>query len=53
MHVAEIRAGLDLAAVLAQHAPKVIVDDVVAPYDRNWRSCNTCGKRCSRTGSSC
>src|SRR5688572_19562742 len=37
MHVAEIRAGLDLAAVLAQHDPKVIVYDVVAPYDRNWR----------------
>jgi DNA-binding NarL/FixJ family response regulator len=37
MHVAEIRAGLDLGAVLAQHDPKVIVYDVVAPYERNWR----------------
>jgi DNA-binding NarL/FixJ family response regulator len=37
MHVADIRAGLDLGAVLAQHEPKVIVYDVVAPYERNWR----------------
>jgi CheY-like chemotaxis protein len=37
MHVADIRAGLDLAAVLAQHDPQVIVYDVVMPYDRNWR----------------
>ena len=37
VHVAEIRAGLDLSAVLAQHDPKVIVYDVVAPYERNWR----------------
>ena len=37
IHVAEIRAGLDVGAVLAQHDPKVIVYDVVAPYERNWR----------------
>jgi len=37
MHVADIRGGLDLGAVLAQHDPKVIVYDVVAPYGRNWR----------------
>ena len=37
IHVAEIRAGLDVGAVLAQHNPKVIVYDVVAPYERNWR----------------
>lgn len=37
IHVAEIRAGLDIGAVLAQHDPKVIVYDVVAPYERNWR----------------
>jgi DNA-binding NtrC family response regulator len=37
LHIAEIRAGLDLAAVLRQHDPKVIVYDVVAPYERNWR----------------
>jgi DNA-binding NarL/FixJ family response regulator len=37
MHIADIRAGLDLEAVLAQHDPKVIVYDVVAPYERNWR----------------
>jgi CheY-like chemotaxis protein len=37
MHIAEIRAGLDLEAVLAQHDPAVIVYDVVMPYERNWR----------------
>ena len=37
MHVADIRAGLDLGSVLAQHDPQVIVYDVVMPYDRNWR----------------
>jgi CheY-like chemotaxis protein len=37
VHIAEIRAGLDLGAVLAQHDPQVIVYDVVAPYERNWR----------------
>ena len=37
MHIADIRAGLNLEAVLAQHDPKVIVYDVVAPYERNWR----------------
>jgi CheY-like chemotaxis protein len=37
MHIAEIRAGLDLGAVVAQHDPKVIVYDIVAPFERNWR----------------
>jgi DNA-binding NarL/FixJ family response regulator len=37
LHLAEIRAGLDLRSVLSQHDPKVIVYDVVAPYGRNWR----------------
>ena len=37
IHIAEIRAGLDVAAVFAQHDPKVIVYDVVPPYERNWR----------------
>jgi DNA-binding NarL/FixJ family response regulator len=37
IHIADIRKGLDLAAVLAEHDPKVIVYDVVAPYERNWR----------------
>jgi DNA-binding NarL/FixJ family response regulator len=37
MHVADIRAGLDVGAVLAQHDPVVIVYDVVLPYERNWR----------------
>ena len=37
IHIADIRQGLDLAAVLAEHDPKVIVYDVVAPYRRNWR----------------
>ena len=37
MHIADIRAGLDLGSVLKQHDPKVIVYDLVAPYERNWR----------------
>ena len=37
IHIADIRAGLDLGAVLAQHQPEVIVYDVVMPYERNWR----------------
>jgi DNA-binding NarL/FixJ family response regulator len=37
IHIAEIRAGLDLSSVLAQHDPKVIIYDVVAPFERNWR----------------
>jgi len=37
IHVAEIRAGLDVRAIFAQHDPKVIVYDVVPPYERNWR----------------
>ena len=37
IHVADIRAGLDVGAILTQHDPAVIVYDVVMPYDRNWR----------------
>ena len=37
MHIDEIRRGLDLRAVLVQHDPVVIVFDVVAPFERNWR----------------
>jgi hypothetical protein len=37
IHVAEIRAGLDLETVLKQHDPRVIVYDVVPPYERSWR----------------
>jgi DNA-binding NarL/FixJ family response regulator len=37
IHIADIRGGLDVGAVLAQHDPVVIVYDVVMPYDRNWR----------------
>ena len=37
MHIAEIRAGLDVERVLEQHDPRVIVYDVVMPYERNWR----------------
>ena len=37
MHLADIRGGLDIGAVLSQHRPQVIVYDVVMPYDRNWR----------------
>src|SRR5688500_4268360 len=37
IHVAEIRAGLDVEAVMSQHDPQVIVYDVVSPFERNWR----------------
>ena len=37
MHVADIRSGLDLTSVFAQHDPAVIVYDVVAPFERSWR----------------
>ena len=37
LHVAEIRMGLDIETTLRQHDPRVIVYDVVAPYDRSWR----------------
>jgi DNA-binding NarL/FixJ family response regulator len=37
LHVADIRQGLDLGAVLKAHDPQVIVYDVVMPYDRNYR----------------
>jgi len=37
IHIADIRAGLDVGSIFAQHDPKVIVYDVVAPYERNWR----------------
>jgi DNA-binding NarL/FixJ family response regulator len=37
LHVADIRAGLDLGSIVAQHDPAVIVYDVVLPYERNWR----------------
>ena len=37
IHLADIRGGLDVGAVLLQHRPQVIVYDVVMPYDRNWR----------------
>src|SRR5437762_4076146 len=37
IHIADIRGGLDVAAVLQQHDPQVVVYDVVAPFERNWR----------------
>lgn len=37
LHIAEIRQGLDLATVMRQHDPAVIVYDVVFPFERNWR----------------
>ena len=37
IHVADIRTGLDIGNVIAQHDPVVIVYDVVPPYGRNWR----------------
>ena len=37
MHIADIRAGLDVRAVLEQHSPRVVVYDIVSPFERNWR----------------
>ena len=37
IHLNDIRQGLDVEAVLAQHDPQVIVYDVIFPYERNWR----------------
>ena len=37
LHIADIRGGLDLGAILEQHDPQVIVYDVVFPFERNWR----------------
>src|ERR1041384_947189 len=37
IHIADIRAGLDIGSVLRQHDPKVVVYDVVPPYERNFR----------------
>jgi CheY-like chemotaxis protein len=38
VHVEDIRLGkVDVAAFLEQHDPRVIVYDVVPPYDRSWR----------------
>jgi CheY-like chemotaxis protein len=37
MHVAEIRAGVNMAEVIARHNPAVVVYDIEMPYDRNWR----------------
>ncbi len=37
-HVHEIRGGmLDLPDYVRQHQPRVIVYDLVMPYDRNWQ----------------
>ncbi len=37
-HVHEIRSGaLDLPDYVRQHQPRVIVYDLVMPYDRNWQ----------------
>ena len=36
-HIHDIRTGaLDLVPFIEQHRPKVIVYDLVMPYDRNW-----------------
>jgi hypothetical protein len=37
LHIADIRAGIDLESLVRQHDPRVVVYDVVAPYERNWR----------------
>jgi DNA-binding NtrC family response regulator len=37
-HIDEIREGqLDLMSFVQQHDPKVIVYDVIPPYDRSWQ----------------
>ena len=36
-HVADIRSGLDVGSILAQHDPDVVVYDVVFPHENNWR----------------
>jgi DNA-binding NarL/FixJ family response regulator len=40
LHIADIRSGLDLGAVLKQRSPRVVVYDIVAPFERNWRFFN-------------
>ena len=36
-HIHDLRTGaLELAPFIDQHQPKVIVYDLVMPYDRNW-----------------
>lgn len=37
IHIGDIRAGLDVETIVAQHDPVVVVYDVVMPYERNWR----------------
>ena len=37
LHVAAIRQGLDIENTIKQHDPRVVVYDVVAPYERSWR----------------
>jgi CheY-like chemotaxis protein len=37
LHVEQIRSGIDVQSILAQHDPQVIVYDVVAPMSRSWR----------------
>jgi len=37
IHITQIREGLDVEPIIAQHDPQVIMYDVVMPYDRNWR----------------
>ena len=37
-HIEEIKDGtIDIESFLKEHDPKVIVYDVVPPYDQNWR----------------
>ena len=37
MHIADIRTGLDVERMMAQHDPAVIVFDVAAPFEQSWR----------------
>jgi DNA-binding response OmpR family regulator len=45
IHLADIRAGADIGAVMTQHRPEVVVFDVVLPYERTGASFSICAKR--------
>ena len=45
LHIAEIRQGLDLSAVLEAHQPSVVVFDVVlCPTTATTAFCSTCAR---------
>jgi CheY-like chemotaxis protein len=37
LHIKDLKEGMDFETVLRQHDPRVIVYDLVFPYERNWR----------------